>query len=191
VTEGLTALTSSCAHSCQLLNESVDGIASFVNTSIALMQEWEEKIDKMAHSTIKEDVTMIAGVPTWTIVLIKKIFEITGKTNLHEIWPNLELYMHGGVNFTPYEQQFNQMFYQNQENEQSVPNINPPLNIEQNHIDDSVNSHQNNNDEIDGMDSGSSYSSLSSSKDGSHASALDNPKILDDTYKNNNFSRRG
>jgi hypothetical protein len=90
-----------------------------------------------------------------------------------------------------YEQQFNQMFYQNQENEQSVPNINPPLNIEQNHIDDSVNSHQNNNDEIDGMDSGSSYSSLSSSKDGSHASALDNPKILDDTYKNNNFSRRG
>ncbi|MBL7765499.1 MAG: GH3 auxin-responsive promoter family protein [Chitinophagaceae bacterium] len=74
--------------------------------SIALMQEWEEKIEKMAHSTIKEDVTMIAGVPTWTIVLIKKIFEITGKNNLHDIWPNLELYMHGGVNFTPYEQQF-------------------------------------------------------------------------------------
>jgi len=79
------------------------------DTSIALMQEWEEKIDKMAHSTIKEDVTMIAGVPTWTIVLIKKIFEITGKTNLHEIWPNLELYMHGGVNFAPYEQQFNHL----------------------------------------------------------------------------------
>jgi hypothetical protein len=74
--------------------------------SIALMQEWEEKIEKMAESTILEDVTMIAGVPTWTIVLIKKIFEITGKTNLHDIWPNLELYIHGGVNFTPYEQQF-------------------------------------------------------------------------------------
>ncbi|GBL34613.1 indole-3-acetic acid-amido synthetase GH3.2 [Filimonas sp.] len=74
--------------------------------SIALMQEWEEKIEKMAESTIMEDVTMIAGVPTWTIVLIKKIFEITGKNNLHDVWPNLELYMHGGVNFTPYEHQF-------------------------------------------------------------------------------------
>lgn len=75
--------------------------------SIALMQEWEEKIDRMARATINEDVTSIAGVPTWTIVLIKYIFEITGKNNLHDIWPNLELYMHGGVNFTPYQQQFN------------------------------------------------------------------------------------
>ncbi|MCC7030325.1 MAG: GH3 auxin-responsive promoter family protein [Chitinophagaceae bacterium] len=77
--------------------------------SIALMQEWEEKIEKMAHSTIKEDVTMIAGVPTWTIVLIKKIFEITGKNNLQDVWPNLELYMHGGVNFTPYVSQFKKL----------------------------------------------------------------------------------
>jgi hypothetical protein len=80
------------------------------------MQEWEEKIEKMAQSTILEDVTMIAGVPTWTIVLIKKIFEITGKKNLHEIWPNLELYMHGGVNFTPYEQQFKQLIPSTQMN---------------------------------------------------------------------------
>lgn len=77
--------------------------------TIALMQEWEEKIERMAQSTIREDVTMIAGVPTWTIVLIKRIFEITGTTNLHEVWPNLELYMHGGVNFKPYEQQFSQL----------------------------------------------------------------------------------
>jgi len=74
--------------------------------TIALMQEWEEKIEKMAANTIHEDVTMIAGVPTWTIVLIKKIFEITGKRNLHDVWPNLELYMHGGVNFAPYQEQF-------------------------------------------------------------------------------------
>lgn len=77
------------------------------DVSIALMPEWEEKIEKMALSTIKEEVTMIAGVPTWTIVLIKKIFEITGKNNVHDVWPNLELYMHGGVNFSPYEAQFN------------------------------------------------------------------------------------
>lgn len=76
--------------------------------SIALMNEWEEKIERMAHSTIKENVTYIAGVPTWTTVLIKRIFEITGKNNLVDIWPNLELYCHGGVNFTPYRRQFEQ-----------------------------------------------------------------------------------
>jgi hypothetical protein len=70
------------------------------------MQEWEEKIDRMARATINEDVTSIAGVPTWTLVLIKYIFELTGKNNLHDVWPNLELYMHGGVNFAPYAQQF-------------------------------------------------------------------------------------
>jgi len=74
--------------------------------SIALMNEWEEKIERMAHSTIKENVTYIAGVPTWNIVLIKRIFEITGANNLLDIWPNLELYIHGGVNFTPYRRQF-------------------------------------------------------------------------------------
>ncbi len=77
--------------------------------SIALMTEWEEKIDRMAHSTINENVTYIAGVPTWTIVLIKRIFEITGKNSLLDIWPNLELYIHGGVNFTPYRRQFEQL----------------------------------------------------------------------------------
>jgi len=77
--------------------------------SIALMTEWEEKIEKMAHSTIHENVTYIAGVPTWTIVLIKRIFEITGKSSLLDIWPNLELYIHGGVNFTPYRRQFEQL----------------------------------------------------------------------------------
>lgn len=76
--------------------------------SIALMNEWEEKIERMAHSTINENVTYIAGVPTWTIVLMKRIFEITGKSNILDIWPNLELYIHGGVNFTPYRRQFEQ-----------------------------------------------------------------------------------
>ncbi len=76
--------------------------------SIALMTEWEEKIERMAHSTIKENVTYIAGVPTWNIVLIKRIFEITGTNNLLDVWPNLELYIHGGVNFTPYRRQFEQ-----------------------------------------------------------------------------------
>ncbi len=74
--------------------------------SIALMAEWEEKIEKMARTTIQENVTYIAGVPTWTIVLIKRILEISGAKNLLDVWPNLEVYVHGGVSFKPYRRQF-------------------------------------------------------------------------------------
>lgn len=74
--------------------------------SIALMSEWEEKIEKIARTTIHENVTYIAGVPTWTIVLIKRILEISGASNLSEVWPNLEVYVHGGVSFKPYRKQF-------------------------------------------------------------------------------------
>src|SRR5690606_36764449 len=73
--------------------------------SIALLDEWETKIEQLAQSTITENVTSLAGVPTWTIILIKRILEITGKKTLKEVWPNLELYMHGGVSFTPYRKQ--------------------------------------------------------------------------------------
>lgn len=74
--------------------------------SIALLDEWEDKIEKLAQSTITENVTSISGVPTWTLVLLKRILEITGKQNIKEVWPNLELYIHGGVSFIPYKEQF-------------------------------------------------------------------------------------
>lgn len=74
--------------------------------SIALMDEWESKIEKIAQTTIHENVTSIAGVPTWTLVLMKRVLEITGKANILEVWPSLELYMHGGVSFVPYREQF-------------------------------------------------------------------------------------
>ncbi len=74
--------------------------------SIALMDEWETKIEKLAESTINENVTSISGVPTWTLVLLKRILEITGKKNIAEVWQNLELYIHGGVSFVPYKEQF-------------------------------------------------------------------------------------
>jgi hypothetical protein len=76
---------------------------------IALLDEWEDKIEKLAGSTIGENVTSISGVPTWTLVLIKRILEITGKNNLSEVWPSLELYIHGGVSFTPYRQQLTKL----------------------------------------------------------------------------------
>lgn len=77
--------------------------------SIALMDEWEEKIHKLAESTIKENVTSISGVPTWTMVLFKRILETTGKKCIAEVWPSLELYIHGGVSFKPYREQFNKL----------------------------------------------------------------------------------
>ncbi|GAC1417047.1 MAG: GH3 auxin-responsive promoter family protein [Flavisolibacter sp.] len=77
--------------------------------SIILMDEWESKIEKLAHSTIMEDVTSMSGVPTWLIVLLKRILEITGKKNIKEVWPNLELYMHGGVSFVPYKDQMEKL----------------------------------------------------------------------------------
>ena len=77
--------------------------------SIALLDEWESKIEKLAQNTINENVTSLAGVPTWTIVLIIRILEISGKKTLKEVWPNLELYIHGGVSFTPYREQLQKL----------------------------------------------------------------------------------
>ncbi|MCL2028108.1 MAG: GH3 auxin-responsive promoter family protein [Bacteroidales bacterium] len=76
---------------------------------IALMDEWEEKIEKMAHTTIERNVTNIAGVPSWTLLLLKRILDITGKKDISEVWPNLEVFFHGGVSFTPYRKQFKQL----------------------------------------------------------------------------------
>ncbi|MBS1948894.1 MAG: GH3 auxin-responsive promoter family protein [Bacteroidetes bacterium] len=77
--------------------------------NIALLDEWEEKIEKLAQSTINENVTSISGVPTWTLVLVRRILEIAGKNCLSEVWPSLELYIHGGVSFVPYREQFHKL----------------------------------------------------------------------------------
>jgi len=77
--------------------------------SIALMDEWETKIEALAQSTVNENVTSMAGVPTWLIVLLKRILTLTGKATIKEVWPSLELYMHGGVSFVPYRQQFEKL----------------------------------------------------------------------------------
>ena len=73
---------------------------------VALMDNWEQKIERMAAESIPQNITHLAGVPTWTLVLIKYILEKTGKSHIKEVWPNLELYLHGGVSFTPYREQF-------------------------------------------------------------------------------------
>lgn len=84
--------------------------------SIALMDNWEEKIERMAESVKDENVTNMAGVPSWTLVLLKRVLELKGKKTIHEIWPNLELYIHGGVNFAPYREQFDRIIGSNKMN---------------------------------------------------------------------------
>lgn len=73
---------------------------------IALMPEWEEKLKKMATITAEQDITSITGVPSWTLVLIKKVMALKNASTITEVWPNLEVYAHGGVSFTPYRSQF-------------------------------------------------------------------------------------
>jgi GH3 auxin-responsive promoter len=74
----------------------------------ALLHDFEEKIERMVRTSSRHDVVMVGGVPTWTVVLFRKILEYTGKSNMLEVWPNLQGYIHGGVSFTPYREQFRQ-----------------------------------------------------------------------------------
>lgn len=76
---------------------------------IALMSDWEEKIEKLAQTTKDRDIYILAGVPSWTLVLCNRILEITGANHLREVWPNLEMFMHGGVSFDPYRDQFKKL----------------------------------------------------------------------------------
>ncbi len=74
--------------------------------AIAMMDEWESKIELMAESTLDHDVTSISGVPSWTLVLLRKVLELSGKKVISEVWPNLEVFFHGGVGITPYMNEY-------------------------------------------------------------------------------------
>ncbi len=78
--------------------------------SIALMDEWESKLERMADSMMNENVTSLAGVPSWMLVLLKRILEKKKVSSIREVWPNLEVYFHGGVSFAPYKDQFVRLF---------------------------------------------------------------------------------
>jgi hypothetical protein len=83
--------------------------AQFIRTpslETALMGNWEEKIEKLASETLRENVTNIAGVPTWTILLIQRVTDMAMKKNILEVWPNLEVFFHGAVAFAPYRKLF-------------------------------------------------------------------------------------
>ncbi|WP_223551390.1 MULTISPECIES: GH3 auxin-responsive promoter family protein [Aestuariivivens] len=80
--------------------------SSTPSNKVSLMSDWEHKMQAIVDETIHENVTSLAGVPSWMLVLLNNVLETSGKINLFEIWPNLEVYFHGGVSFTPYINQY-------------------------------------------------------------------------------------
>jgi hypothetical protein len=82
----------------------------------ALMDKWDVKLDTIARITSSEDVVSLAGVPSWLLILLNHVLKTTGKKTITEVWPNLEVYFHGGVNFTPYKEQFKSIFGEKQVN---------------------------------------------------------------------------
>ena len=80
--------------------------SSTPSNKVSLMSEWESKLMAIIHESVQENVTSLAGVPSWMLVLMNKVLEETGKENLFQVWENLEVYFHGGVNFNPYKEQY-------------------------------------------------------------------------------------
>lgn len=93
----------------------IENCSPFVNMirvpgkDIALLSDFEEKMDKIARATSNINVTNISGVPSWMMAVLKHMLDITGKKSVDEIWPNLEVFFHGGVAFTPYREQYHQI----------------------------------------------------------------------------------
>lgn len=92
-----------------ILIENMPIWAEFSSTpcnKVSMMNDWETKLGAIVNETKLENVTSLAGVPSWMMVLLNKVLEETGEKNLLEIWPNLEVYFHGGVSFDPYREQY-------------------------------------------------------------------------------------
>lgn len=83
--------------------------SSTPSSKTSLMSEWESKLAAIINETKNENVTSFAGVPSWMLVLLNRVMAETGKDNLLDIWPNLEVYFHGGVSFDPYREQYRKL----------------------------------------------------------------------------------
>ncbi|MCF7795066.1 GH3 auxin-responsive promoter family protein [Patescibacteria group bacterium] len=77
---------------------------------IATMKNWELKLEKMANIIRGQNMVSFSGVPSWNLLLMKKVLELEDKDDLHKVWPNFELFIHGGVSFSPYRSQFEKLF---------------------------------------------------------------------------------
>ncbi len=92
-----------------VITKNLPAWADFIRTppsEVALLENWEEKMELMIEICANENVTSILGVPTWTVVLIENMLQRTGKSNMLDIWPNFEVFVHGAVSFQPYRELF-------------------------------------------------------------------------------------
>lgn len=93
----------------------IENCSAFVNMmrvpgkDIALLGDFEEKMERIARATCNVNVTNLSGVPSWMMAVLKHMLDITGKSSVEELWPNLEVFFHGGVAFTPYREQYLQI----------------------------------------------------------------------------------
>ena len=95
-----------------ILIENINPLANLVRVpckKTALLSDFEVKRDRIARETINKKVTNISGVPSWMLSVLTRVLEISGKSNITEVWPNLEVFFHGGVAFTPYRQQYKEI----------------------------------------------------------------------------------
>ena len=95
-----------------IMLENINPIANLVRIpekETALISDFEVKRDRIARETMNENVTNISGVPSWMMSVLERILELSGKTHLNEVWPNLEVFFHGGVAFTPYRPQYERL----------------------------------------------------------------------------------
>lgn len=93
----------------------IENVSAFVNhfrtpsKKIALLTDFDEKRNRIAEIAIRQNITNLSGVPSWMLAVLTRVMELSGKQHLNEIWPNLEVFFHGGVNFTPYREQYKQL----------------------------------------------------------------------------------
>ena len=95
-----------------ILIENINPLANLVRVpkkSTALLSDFDVKRDRIARETIKKNVTNISGVPSWMLSVLVRVMELSGKKHLEEVWPNLEVFFHGGIAFTPYRKQYEQL----------------------------------------------------------------------------------
>lgn len=100
-----------------ILIENINPFANLVRVpkkSTALLSDFEVKRDRIAHETYNKNVTNISGVPSWMLSVLSRVLEVTGKEHINEVWPNLEVFFHGGVAFTPYRKQYKQLITSSQ-----------------------------------------------------------------------------
>ena len=104
--------TPHCGDVSAVIMRNLPGWAQFIRSppvELALLADWDEKIERLARHTARANVTSILGVPTWTVVLLRRILELTGKRYIREVWPNLAMFAHGAVAFGPYQALFEQL----------------------------------------------------------------------------------